>query len=107
MNAASIIREARLRAGLTQRKLAVRLGTSQSAIARWEAGRTRPSAATLAAVAEACGLELLVSLVDADPGDASLIERTLARTPSQRLDDLVRTVAFIEAGRRALAASRG
>jgi hypothetical protein len=48
-----------------------------------------------------------VSLVDADPGDASLIERTLARTPSQRLDDLVRTVAFIEAGRRALAGSRG
>lgn len=107
MNSSYLIREARLRAGLSQRELAERVRTTQSAVARWEAGRTHPSAETLAKVVEACGLELRPSLVDAEPGDVTLIERTLELTPEQRLDELVRTVAFIRAGRRALRARRG
>jgi transcriptional regulator with XRE-family HTH domain len=106
MRTAALIREARLRAGFTQRDLASRLGTTQSAIARWEAGRATPSLETLAKVASACGLDLSVNLAGADPGEASLIERTLRLTPEQRLDELVRTVAFIRAGRAALADQR-
>jgi hypothetical protein len=39
--------------------------------------------------------------------EASLIERNLSLTYSERLDQLVRTVAFIRAGQAALARSRG
>ena len=49
---AELIR-ARLRAGLSQVELAERMGTSQSAIARLESGRTLPSAKTLIRFAEA------------------------------------------------------
>ena len=44
---------ARQRAGLSQAELAERMGTSQSAIARLESGRTLPSAKTLIRFAEA------------------------------------------------------
>ncbi len=45
--------EARHRAGLTQTELAVRMETTQSAIARLESGRAPPSTRTLARVAKA------------------------------------------------------
>ncbi|MXP41982.1 helix-turn-helix domain-containing protein [Altererythrobacter soli] len=52
---ASAVIGARAHAGLTQEELAERLGTSQSAIARLESGRSRPSATTLAKLAAATG----------------------------------------------------
>lgn len=50
--------------GLSQRELAERLGTTQSAIARLEAGNVTPSLATLDKLADALGVELVVSFVD-------------------------------------------
>jgi predicted transcriptional regulator len=50
---ASELIRARARAGLSQAELAERMGTSQSAIARLESGRTLPSAKTLLRFAEA------------------------------------------------------
>jgi ribosome-binding protein aMBF1 (putative translation factor) len=50
--------------GLSQRELAERLGTTQSAIARLEAGNVSPSLATLDRVADALGVELVVRFVD-------------------------------------------
>jgi len=50
--------------GLTQKELAERLGTTQSAIARLEAGNIAPSLPVLDKVAAALGLELVVSFVD-------------------------------------------
>jgi predicted transcriptional regulator len=47
--------KARLRAGLSQADLALRMGTSQSAIARLESGQTLPSTKTLLRYAEATG----------------------------------------------------
>ena len=47
---------ARLNAGLTQRQLAERLGTTQSAIARLENGNSTPTVETLRRLAEALGL---------------------------------------------------
>lgn len=64
--AASIVREARRRAGISQRELARRAGTSQPAVARIEAGRQSPGHTTLARLVEACGLELRYEL--AEPG---------------------------------------
>ena len=57
---------ARTAAKLTQEKLARRLGTTQSAIARLEGGRVSPSFATLRRYAEATGTRLTVGLVPAD-----------------------------------------
>ena len=57
---ASLI-EARLRAGLTQAQLADRLGTTQSAVARMEAGRWHPSVAMLERVADALNVEVTIA----------------------------------------------
>jgi transcriptional regulator with XRE-family HTH domain len=63
---ATEIRELREKRGLSQRELAERLGTTQSAVARLEAGNVSPSLPTLDKVAEALGVELVVSFVDLD-----------------------------------------
>ncbi len=106
MRSGSLVREARRRAGLTQEQLAERAGTTQSAVARWEAGRAAPSLETLARIVRACELELRVGLAAPDAGEASLIERNLGLPPAQRFDQLVRTVRFLRAGRAAVSRSR-
>jgi len=62
--AAQII-AARALAGLSQAELAERMNTSQSAVARLESGRTRPSTRTLEKLAAATGTRLRISLVPA------------------------------------------
>jgi transcriptional regulator with XRE-family HTH domain len=47
-NPAVLLRDARRRAGLTQRQLALRLGISQAAIAKLERPGANPTFATLA-----------------------------------------------------------
>src|SRR5690349_2160842 len=54
----TIIRQARLAAGLSQRALAMRASTSQPAIARYERGVATPSWETLARLMTACGRKL-------------------------------------------------
>lgn len=56
------IREAREAAGLTQRDLATRMGTSQAAVARLEAGGTAATLTTLQKVAAALDLKVTVEL---------------------------------------------
>ena len=53
--------DARVRAGLTQKQLAARMKTTQSAIARLEGGRVYPSARTLERFARATGTRLKIS----------------------------------------------
>jgi len=52
---------ARVEAGLTQEQLAQRMQTSQSAVARLESGRFRPSTKTLERLAAATGTRLKIS----------------------------------------------
>ena len=59
--AAELLR-ARLRAGLSQTELAIRMGTSQSAVARLESGDTLPSTKTLLRYAHATGSKVRVKL---------------------------------------------
>jgi DNA-binding XRE family transcriptional regulator len=54
---------ARREAKLTQAELAEKIGTTQSAIARLEAGRVSPSISTLRRYAEATGHQLQVGFV--------------------------------------------
>lgn len=81
---ATLLRDARRAAGLTQAQLAARAGTTQSAIARLESGRTSPTVANLDRVLRAAGrqLELHSAL---PPIDATLVWESLRRTPLQRL----------------------
>lgn len=53
--------EARTRAELTQAELAQRMNTTQSAVARLESGRTRPSTRTLQKIARATRTRLRIS----------------------------------------------
>jgi predicted transcriptional regulator len=57
--------KARLRSGLTQAELAVRMGTSQSTIARLESGQMLPSTKTLLRFAKATGSKFHVRLLAA------------------------------------------
>ncbi len=60
--AAQEIRAIRIAKGLSQARLARRVGTTQSAISRLEMGDMPPSLRTLARIGEALGLELVVQL---------------------------------------------
>ena len=46
------IRELRENAGLSQMQLAIKLGVSQSAVAKWELGKTEPTASAIIGVAK-------------------------------------------------------
>ena len=58
---ASMLIEARTRAGLTQQQLADRMHTTQAVIARLESGRVKPSTRTLERLAAATGMRLRIS----------------------------------------------
>jgi ribosome-binding protein aMBF1 (putative translation factor) len=61
-NLSEKVREARERAGITQVELASRIGSTQPAIARLEAGGVTPNLDTLRRIASALNLELVVQL---------------------------------------------
>lgn len=79
----ALVHALRTDAGLTQHELAKRIGTSQPAIARWEAGRAEPRLSTLRAVSTACGKHL--GLILRDDIDTAQITAQLALSPEQRL----------------------
>ena len=61
-----LLREARLRHGLSQERLAIRAGTTQSAISRIEQERGSPTVKTLAELLHLMGEDLV--LIDRAPG---------------------------------------
>lgn len=90
VEAATILRTARRRAGLSQRELAERAGVRQPLVSRIESARQQPSLPTLQRLLAACGYQLSANLEPLpDPGDLSLIEATLPLTPQQRVDRLL------------------
>src|SRR2546425_8045023 len=84
----AIIREARARAGLTQRALAQRAGKAQSEIAKIERGRRDPTVSTLERLVRAAGFDLKIQFVPHDPHDEQLIDAMLAAPIAARLDSL-------------------
>lgn len=101
MRGGTIIREARRRSGLTQHALARRIGTTQSVVARWEAGASSPSLETVLRAVRACGLDLALSLANADPDHDRLIADARARTPEDRIGHLRDLVAVAQRLRHA------
>jgi transcriptional regulator with XRE-family HTH domain len=104
---ADLIREARLRSGLTQAELGRRVGRAQSAIARWESGRVTPSLETLRDVIRACGLELWFNLYNYDDSYVPFIERNLELSPAERVRHMADVARQMQPLRDAVVNARG
>ena len=85
MDGGSIIRRARLRAGLPQAELARRLGTKQPVVARWESGARTPTLETVSRAVAACGLALDVALTPRDAGEDALLHEWQRLSPQERV----------------------
>jgi transcriptional regulator with XRE-family HTH domain len=86
MTPGQLIRQTRIAQGLSQRRLARRAGTRQSAISRLEADEVSPSVDTLELLMRAMGRRLEIDAGqprrDYDPLH---LQASRARTPSERL----------------------
>ena len=85
MRSADLIREARLRAGLTQYALAERSGRERSVIARWEQGVVAPSIETLIELVRACGFDLPLELAPHDPSTSERLHKNALLSPERRV----------------------
>jgi len=91
VRSADLIREARLRAGLTQHELAERTGRERSVIARWEQGAVAPSIETLLELVRACGFDLPLELVPYEPSEEEQLRKNALLSPERRLQRYLRT----------------
>jgi transcriptional regulator with XRE-family HTH domain len=99
MKGAQFVREARRRAGLSQADLAARVGTTQSAIARLEAGGTSPSLEYLSRLVRACGFDIQARLVPYEDQDWILAQENRKLTPEERLRKMLATVELVRSAR--------
>ena len=101
MRTSALLREARRRAGLSQRDLAARAGIAQPAVARIESGAVVPRVDTLDRLLAACGLEVSTSPRLGAGLDRTQIHAMLALMPTERLalatDEGRNLDAFLEA----------
>ena len=104
-----LLRQARVRHGLSQEQLAIRAGTTQSAIARIERDRTSPSIKALTALFQAMEEDFVFGARPRDWGiDLTLNQANLRHTPTRRVErglgfsDVVREVRGQIADRREL-----
>ena len=96
----ALVRELRLAAGLSQRALAQRAGTSQPAVARYERGVATPSWETLQRLAGACGRQVTIGTEMApEAHDVELAQLLLGLTPVERLRALPRYARLREIAR--------
>ena len=97
-----LVREARRRAGLTQRELAERAGTTQSAIARLESGRNSPSFEQVDRLLKLCGFSMIVSLATYDDSHLGQAKANLRRTVDERIADNAAGLKFADELREGL-----
>src|SRR5438093_3210521 len=94
MTSGTLIRQARMRAGLSQGELSERSGKDRAQIARWERDVVTPSLETLRELLRACGFDLDMRLVPhrpPDPRAEAQLRRALERTPQERLQAMLRS----------------
>ena len=89
MRSAALIREARLRAGLSQQELAAKSGKDRTVIARWEQGVVAPSIDTLVELLRSCGYDIPLELVRYDAGPDERIREIQMFSPERRVDRLL------------------
>ena len=86
MDAGRLLRQARARARLSQRDLAVRTGISQPMISAIERGLQDPRHGTLDKLLRACGQELDLVLTAGEGVDATQFVSRLRFSPQVRVD---------------------
>ena len=104
LDSARILKRARVAAGLSQRKLAKRVGTAQSVVARIELGRTSPTVVTLVRLLDAAGFDWRGELAIRAVTHTHMLEdvpRILSLTPEDRLREVANLSRFETAARRA------
>jgi hypothetical protein len=84
-----LIREARLRAGLTQKELSELTGRERSVIARWEQGAISPPIDSLMEIIHACGFDLPLTLMPVDKSADQELHEALMATPAERVEWLL------------------
>jgi len=89
VRSATLIREARLRAGLSQQELAAKSRKDRTVIARWEQGLVAPSIDTLVELVRACGFDIPLELVAYDPGPDERVTEIQMLSPERRVDRLL------------------
>src|SRR5688572_18236482 len=100
LDTGGLIRRSRLHAGFTQKELASRLGTTQSAVSRLEQGHEEPRLARLASILAACGVRATLTLTPDDGVDRAQIRQQLALSPAERLASVTNVSRFVAAARR-------
>jgi transcriptional regulator with XRE-family HTH domain len=97
-----LLREARRRHGVSQARLAVRAGTTQSAISRIERDQISPTVETMRSLLHLLGDDLELRVVEPDSGvDRSMIRERLKLTPGDRVDYGTAFTESLIRGRRA------
>jgi transcriptional regulator with XRE-family HTH domain len=97
----AMVREARRYAGLSQAELATAIGTTQSAVSRWERGGDVPRADTLVAILRACGYEADVVLRPRDAVDRGQIRAALRMSPEKRVQSSANVSRMLASAHRA------
>lgn len=98
MRSGDVIREARLRAGLSQHELAARSGRDRSVIARWEQGAVAPSLETLVEIVRACGFDLPLELVPFDDAADERLRKNSRLSPERRVQWMLQRRGRSETG---------
>lgn len=99
-NTGELIRAARAEAGLTQRQLAERVGTTQSAVARWESGGDVPRLDKLDQILRACGIELDLRFRRHTDVDRAQIRQHLLLPPDGRSRSQTHASRLLASARR-------
>ena len=92
MTSGTLIREARLRAGLSQVELSRLSGKDRAQLARWERDVVQPSLETLREILHACGFDLELSLIpyETDKEHDARLDKALSRSPQERLQAMLK-----------------
>lgn len=106
MMAARLIKEARLRAGLSQHELAVRAGRKPSAIGRWERGEVSPSFETVAELIRACDLDITISITTKDSSYLHDVRERLRLPVDKRVERALSESRQAQTIRREVAATK-
>lgn len=86
MRSGDLIRDARLRAGISQSELGARVGRDRAQIARWERNAVAPSLETLRELIRGCGYDISLKLEPFAPqAHDDVLHETLLLTPEARL----------------------
>lgn len=93
VKSAALLREARLRAGLSQETLAERTGRNRPQIARWEGGAVAPSLDTLVELIRACGFDLPLELERLEPVADDHLTMLQQLSPERRVDLMLDALA--------------